>query len=590
MLVALVVHLRLGLLPDGPLTTRTLLDTDSYTRLLRVWQLWSGGGWYDNTIQRLGAPEGMPLHWTRPLDLLIMAPAALAVVLGAGAGAALWWSAMLVCPVLHALSCLAAVWAARALWPRDVAWAAGVMLLAQPLALSYGAVGRADHHVLIQLLCLLSLGALLRAARDPGARAMAAWAGGFAGLAYWVGPEALLVFMPAMAALGLLYVTDAAGGRGMAAQGLRAALGFAGAILLALAVDVAPGQWLRPESDRVSIVALALGLGLAFVFGGVLVLGQGGWRRRLLAGAGLSALAVAGLALAFPGFYRASLAIDDPLMVQVLGQIREMQPIAFWRAGGIADVLTDLGGALFALAVVPLALARAGRGGEARALVVALLTLAATVAAAIWALRFVVEFAGVAAVGGAGAFVLVARAVRALSAPARGAALVLTALALTVLAPVFGTALQDEAPESAADCPVAPLAAFLQGLRPGPAAADDPIVLTDNINLTPRLAVETAFRFVGGPYHRGIGAMADTAGVFAATDDAAARSLLEKRQVALVVLCSRGPGLRSARPETLGARLEQGRVPGFLSRVELPAELAASYLIFSTPSPSATRR
>lgn len=298
-LAAFVLHLRFGLAPDGPLVSHALLDTDSYVRLLRVEQLWQGGGWYDNMIYRLGAPEGMPLHWTRPLDLMIMAPAALAVAFGAPEASALWWSALWICPLLHALSCLAAVWAARAVWPRDAAWAAGIILLAQPLELSYGALGRADHHVLILLLSVLSAGALLRAAVVAGRGGMA-WLGGFfAGLAYWVGPEALLVFMPLMAGFGLLFVLEETA---MARQGLRAALGFTGAVALALLVDVAPGRWPVAEMDRVSIVTLALGLAMAGVFGGVLRFGGTG-RLRRLAGCWRRWRSV-GLPCCFPAFTR----------------------------------------------------------------------------------------------------------------------------------------------------------------------------------------------------------------------------------------------------------------------------------------------
>lgn len=588
MLAAFALHLRFGLAPEGPLVTHALLDTDSYVRLLRIEQLWQGGGWYDNTIYRLGAPEGMPLHWTRPLDLMIMAPAALAVLFGAPDASALWWSALLICPLLHALSCLAAVWAARAVWPRDAAWAAGIILLAQPLELSYGALGRADHHVLILLLSVLSVGAFLRAAVDAGRGGMAWFAGLFAGLAYWIGPEALLVFMPLMAGLGLLFVL---GETAMARQGLRAAFGFAGAIGLALLVDVEPGRWLVAEMDRVSIVALALALALAGVFGGVLGFGGSGRLRRLAVGGVLSVLAVGILALLFPGFYKASLAIDDPLMNKVLGEIREMQPIVPWKDGGLADLLASLGGGLVALAVAPLASWRATPGGERRAQILLLLALAGTLAAALGARRFTVEFGAVAAISAAGAFVLVAQAIRDLRPLARGAALIICALAVTTLFPTLGAVLAAKAETPAAEaCPVPPLSAFLRDLRPVSAGPDDPVILSDSINISPRLAQETAFRFVGGPYHRGIAAMTDTAAFFAATDDAAAHLILVKRKVSMVVLCLTGPGLRTAAPGTLGARLETGGFPGFLVPLSLPPALSGIYYIFSVQPAAATTR
>ena len=270
--VALVLHLRLATAPGGALATASLLDTDSYTRLLRVIQLWQGGGWFDNVVYRLGAPEGMPLHWTRPLDLLIMGPAALLRGFGLADGPALWWAAMFVCPALHALSCLVAVWAARALWPRDAAWFAALVLLAQESVLGYGAVGRADHHVLILLLGVAAIGALLRAAIDPGARRMALAGGVFGGLGLWIGPEALIILVPALAAFGLIFVFDEADGLAMVRQGLRASIGFTVAVALALAIDVAPSAYLTAQSDRVSILHLVLGLAMMInVFMGTLI-------------------------------------------------------------------------------------------------------------------------------------------------------------------------------------------------------------------------------------------------------------------------------------------------------------------------------
>lgn len=52
-------------------------------RLLRVERLIETGAWFDHTIPRSNAPYGETLHWTRPLDVLLVAGAApLAPVLG----------------------------------------------------------------------------------------------------------------------------------------------------------------------------------------------------------------------------------------------------------------------------------------------------------------------------------------------------------------------------------------------------------------------------------------------------------------------------------------------------------------------------
>jgi len=65
-----------------PLRRGDLADSDCYMRLVRVRQLWTTGRWYDSTIPRSNVPYGEELHWTRPLDLLLLlgaAPASLVV-------------------------------------------------------------------------------------------------------------------------------------------------------------------------------------------------------------------------------------------------------------------------------------------------------------------------------------------------------------------------------------------------------------------------------------------------------------------------------------------------------------------------------
>ena len=49
-----------------------LHDTDSYTRLNRVLHLYSTGDWYDRRFPRSNAPYGEVVHWTRPLDVILM--------------------------------------------------------------------------------------------------------------------------------------------------------------------------------------------------------------------------------------------------------------------------------------------------------------------------------------------------------------------------------------------------------------------------------------------------------------------------------------------------------------------------------------
>lgn len=71
--VALVLAGVSPLAADGNWTQ--LYDADSYARVLRVQQLHDTGGWFDPVLNRLNAPFGQSLHWTHPVDLLMLAGA-----------------------------------------------------------------------------------------------------------------------------------------------------------------------------------------------------------------------------------------------------------------------------------------------------------------------------------------------------------------------------------------------------------------------------------------------------------------------------------------------------------------------------------
>ncbi|PWR18637.1 hypothetical protein [Zavarzinia aquatilis] len=591
-LAALALHLRLAGGPDGAIGAHRLLDTDSYTRLLRVEQLWQGGGWWDNTVTRMGAPEGMPLHWTRPLDLLILGPAMVAAALGVPQPQALWWSGMLICPVLHIIACLLAVWAARALWSREVSWFAGIMLLAQPIVLAYGAVGRADHHVLILLCAVVLLGAALRAAMSVERHGMALLAGAAGALGVWVGPEALLVVVPILAAFGLLFVAGRDEGAALAAQGLRIAIGFTGGIALALAVDVEPARWLTAEHDRVSIVHLGLGLAMTFVFAGSLLLDRLLVRRtsekrrvwrRIVVGALFSVVALAALALAFPGFEKASLSFTDPDMQAVIGRIKEMQPFDLRQVVGWSDLLSQVGGIALTVLWLPFALVGKGEGPARRAIVVLLATALMTLVAGLEFRRFIVEFAAAGTVASAGLLAAAGRVLAGLRWLPRIAGLALVTLGMALIVPLAGLALPGREQVRREACDLSQLVAALNGVRsPELQGPDDPIVLSDDINAGPRIAYETAFRTVAGPYHRGSASLHDALAVFSATDPQAVLTVLRRRDVDYIAVCLVAGGgiLRRLDPGYLNGHLLAANAPEFLEFVPIQSNLVQSLALF----------
>jgi hypothetical protein len=75
-------------------------------RLVRVEALWQDGNWYDTVSRRSNTPYGERLHWTRPLDALLIAGAAPLVPI-VGQRQALYWWGVVISPLLHILTLLA---------------------------------------------------------------------------------------------------------------------------------------------------------------------------------------------------------------------------------------------------------------------------------------------------------------------------------------------------------------------------------------------------------------------------------------------------------------------------------------------------
>ena len=181
-------------------TGEDFMGTDPYTRMVRVRQWTEGGGWFDSTMPRSNAPYGETLHWTRPMDVLI-AGGAKAAGLFAGQADALEKAGLFISPALGILSFGALLWGASLLMEVDRLPLVLIVYFSQFFTLQYFKIGRPDHHSLILLLFLLFLGAAWRLLEASDSGRWGFWAALFAGLAFWVSVESLL--MPVLLALVL---------------------------------------------------------------------------------------------------------------------------------------------------------------------------------------------------------------------------------------------------------------------------------------------------------------------------------------------------------------------------------------------------
>ena len=243
-----------------------LWDPDSYARLLRVQQLYQGGNWYDNRVLAFNAPDGMALHWTRPLDLLLLAGAATGALL-TSFDQSLHVTAIILGPLLQALGVLLLSWG----WRRELPWQ-GLLLFVLLFLLQRGTAfnfvaGFPDHHGLQLLLMLAVMASLVRGCAQQQQDSPWIIGGLFAALGLWVGVESLLFIAAALMTLALWWILYGAPWR---VRWLRFSTALAVATLLALVIEHPPQQWFSVNYSRLSlphVVLLLLALLAPIVLG-----------------------------------------------------------------------------------------------------------------------------------------------------------------------------------------------------------------------------------------------------------------------------------------------------------------------------------
>jgi hypothetical protein len=567
---------------EGLVLAGTLPDTDSYARLIRVRELWAGAGWTNPVTPSLNAPEGLFLHWTRPLDVLILGPAWLLHAAGLPRDAAIYWSGAAICPLLHLCVALVAVWAARALWSRSASWLAGLFVVIAPALFSYSMFGRADHHTLIALFGALIIGFGLHALRGRRKGLLAIGCGVSGGAGLWVSPETILFLAPMLAGFGAAWVTGP-DPRSAALQGLRASLAAMLTVAAAILAERGAGEAFFVAYDVISLPHLALCAATAVVFAAAAGAAAAPWPGRIAVGAVTGGATLWGLLAAFPGLPSAAMSDAGTVTTELfLPAVIELQPFSLATAEAAQRSLGLLGGAPIVALLVLLLAAGPWLGGRRIVLIAPLLLLLAVNGyATLRHIRFTADLALPAAILAAGLPQVLQRRLGAW--PTTPLILLRTGLllgialfpALAILAFPLGDGPRAE--PAGRECDATALARWLAAERAGLAPGERPILFADQINMGPALAWGGGVRVVGGPYHRGESAFADTVALFHAPTAEAARDVVERREAAFVMVC-RSLSLDDRRG-TFAKRLLEGDLPDWLSPVTLPAPLAEHIIL-----------
>lgn len=567
-----------------------LFDPDGYMRLVRVERLLETGAWYDGRIPGSNAPFGETLHWTRPLDVILLAFTALLEPVLPTAEA-LHGAGVFVAPLLLVALCFVVSWVVTTLV--DARWQIYGMLavLGQLGVMGYALPGRPDHHILLLLVFAGSVGLLVKWMIGRPSPRVAFAAGGALGLGLWVGPEAAVVVGVAFTALGVRWVVRGAGAR----ETLLVSLGLAVTVAFALLVERPPSDLLAVEHDRISVVHLLPAIATALFWLVVAIVARGATAEAAVPGggdrfSGRVAVALLGVAfvlgvqaLVFPASFLGPTADVDPVLLEVwLARVEEYGP--FLRpedVGGVGRLVAFLGLGLIGLPFLAVRGARERDPGRREAWLLLAFLMAVYVPLAILRVRFA-AYPGV-------LFAITIPALLARLEPVfarrfggwrrdgartvAGAALIVGPLFLGAAGMTAGGrsagAIRAVQAEAATRCRLADVAPLLD--RRGTVDAG-PIVLA-RVDLGPEILYRTGARVVATPYHRNAEGILDVARFMGATDPAAARDVVERRGVDLVLVCGPAPSLAGVGSRgTLRTRLLGGEPPSWLRPV--PLELA----------------
>ncbi len=589
-LCLVVVHLVLVWFLVPEILEGSLIGSDGYSRLVRVLKVRNGGGWYDSVIEDMNAPYGLSFHWTRPLDLMLLAGGWIsAPFLGFERG--LFWTGVILSPLFHICGCLGLAWAVAPIFDRDRRPLVCILLLAQPLFTSYGLAGRPDHHMLLTLVFILLLGFFFRSLHQPRSSRHALAAGGMAGFGIWVSIEFLAPLFVVFLALAILWLASF---EGSTRRGLQFSLGLTAVLVVALISEHPPGSIFRPEFDRVSFAHLLIAL-VASGFWGVVTVGEQRagpsrsvwWKVRLLMVGGIASFF--GFQVVFPGVFSSPLAPSDPeFSALFLRWIEELQPLFPSALSEVGRAVAYVGAAVFALPFGILMLHPRHDDKNRAAWMTLVLCMGLFLPMVMHQIRFGIWTGIPLAVGAAG--VLAGPFQRLDGGPSLFTRTVLrSALAILVITgPLFIGAImvdrwenEEEPPDAPTSdlCAVPPLASALSSGSPG----EEPMIIAADPDIGPEIVYRTDHLVVAGPYHRNRDGILDTYHMLASRDEAESRSLMADRSVDLVVICVAQSGFFQQvdkSDQTLISRLMSGREPSWLRPLNLPDSLPTGFLVF----------
>jgi len=539
-------------------------DTDDNMRIMQVRALLHGQGWYDLRQYRLNPPAGANIHWSRLVDLPIAG-----LILGLrpflGGPAAERW-AVAIAPLIPYLLLLfsTALTARRLLGP--IAYP--LVFLGLFFAGSTNGMfepERIDHHGWQLALLALSIAAIADRDRVRGGLVL----GISSALSLAIGLEMIIYLALAGVAMVLFWVED-----GQERERLRAyALSLGGGTALAFLVFASNDNW-HAVCDALSPVWLSDALlGSALMFA-MAWLSPADWKKRLAFAFAAGIMIAAFHALTWPHCLQRLEGVSPEVERLWLSHVKEARPFWMhgWRIATLIIALPITGAIGWLLLIWS---KRGDREAFRRALGAAIPGFAAS-GLLLWQTRTGPAAQMMAVVGAAAiVWILLPLFWNSRSSIMRvGGAVLVFLIGAGAVVP-FVLDFIPEPKTTARDAQIGKanrLCGSLWGLRP--VALQPKGIVFTFVDLGPRLITVTHHDSIAGPYHRNGQQIADVMNFWRGSADEAHR-LAAKYRANYVLSCPNSSTttiFESETPKGFYVQLERGKVPGWLTPVQLPED------------------
>jgi hypothetical protein len=571
-----------------------LQDPDCYMRLVKIEQWMHGDPWYNSVIHRGNAPYGESNHWTRPLDILLLAGGLLlAPVFHFHQG--LLWFGILFSPFLLLLALpvfqksFEIINKVSSHFEKQNNLLSTVLFILQAGAISPFLIARPDHHSLLLLLFLFEITLFLSWLTNEITSQKIILLGAFCAFSMWVSIETLIPIGVFYLTLGILWLFENRKNETQNEKHFHQ-LWFIFSLSLTLFTafflmcDKPYTLWLKPEYDRISIFHLTLFTHISLFTYLIKKLHlQNLWIKILVTLLG-GIVTLLTLLLLFPDFLKGPYAVMNPKAVQLwLQYVQEVKPLASSNQQGLADILIWLGPALIAFPYSIMRFLKA-RHPVWLFLVIAQLIF---ISISIYQIRWIYYATPIIMLPYA---ISVSELLHKLNTSLKFPWLAITRACLIVLsASVFsfaGLLLTPDQPSSTnkqttefqkSASNASSFAFFCKYLNTLP-----PKTILCFLDSSPEILYRTHHKTIGSPYHRNSEGILDNYEILSAENDVLAQKLIQKRSITLILLDkqSNESSFYSNSPNSLYHRLLDGNPPLWVKSFPLPENFKNRFQLY----------